>query len=212
MRIVKGNKILQLNKEGLNRLILPYQSVEIDLGTGDGRFVYKKSLENPQIFYIGIDPAEKQLETFSRKTIRKKLNNLLFVVGSIEILPQELLGMADKVYINMPWGSLLESIVKPVEQNLKNLRSLLKLNGTVEIVFGYAKELEPSEAKRLNLPEISLAYLKSAVIPIYEQLGFELLELQEFGTREMRSIQSTWGKSLQLEEKRHFFRILLLKK
>jgi len=211
MRIIKGNKQLNMDKKALTEAVLGYKLVEIDLGTGDGRFVYKKALDNPKVFFIGIDPAEKQLEIFSRKAVRKKLNNLLFVVGSIEILPEELVGIANKVYINMPWGTLLESIVKPVEKSLYNLRSLLKPGGTAEIVFGYAPQLEPSETKRLSLPDVSLDYIKSQLIPVYENLGFKLLELQEFGTRELESIQSTWGKGLKMQNKRHFFRITTVK-
>ena len=32
------------------------EGVIIDIGTGDGRFVYQSARQNPNKFYIGIDP------------------------------------------------------------------------------------------------------------------------------------------------------------
>ncbi len=36
----------------------------------------------------------------------------LYVVAAAEELPQELYHKADKIYVNLPWGSLLEGVVK----------------------------------------------------------------------------------------------------
>jgi tRNA G46 methylase TrmB len=36
---------------------LNFEKNFLDIGTGDGRYVYKSALLNPQSLYIGIDPA-----------------------------------------------------------------------------------------------------------------------------------------------------------
>jgi tRNA G46 methylase TrmB len=41
---------------------VPEQGVIIDLGTGDGRFVYQSARQNPKKFYIGIDPNVRPLQ------------------------------------------------------------------------------------------------------------------------------------------------------
>ena len=48
----------------------------IDLGTGDGRFVFKSAQANPNNLYIGIDPSEKQLQAYSKKINTNRLENL----------------------------------------------------------------------------------------------------------------------------------------
>jgi hypothetical protein len=45
--------------------------VIIDIGTGDGRFVYRSVRRNPNKFYIGIDPNVRPLEKISEKIHRK---------------------------------------------------------------------------------------------------------------------------------------------
>ena len=47
------------------------EGVIIDIGTGDGRFVYQSARQNPNKFYIGIDPNVTPLEKISEKIHRK---------------------------------------------------------------------------------------------------------------------------------------------
>jgi 16S rRNA (adenine(1408)-N(1))-methyltransferase len=44
--------------------------VIVDIGTGDGRFVYQCARENPARFYIGIDANAKPLEKVSMRATR----------------------------------------------------------------------------------------------------------------------------------------------
>ncbi len=63
----------------------------MDIGTGDGRYVYRSARTNPDKFYIGIDVQPKGLEKISEKIHRKPekggLPNVLFVQASVEELP-----------------------------------------------------------------------------------------------------------------------------
>jgi tRNA G46 methylase TrmB len=52
-------------------LDLTGDGVVIDIGTGDGRFVYQSARQNPKKFYIGIDPNVRPLEKISEKIYRK---------------------------------------------------------------------------------------------------------------------------------------------
>ena len=58
------------------------EGVIIDIGTGDGRFVYQSARENPNKFYIGIDANAKPLEKISMKATRK----YFFVVIGLMLL------------------------------------------------------------------------------------------------------------------------------
>ena len=82
----------------------------IDIGTGDGLFVYECARANPNKFYIGIDPNPRPLEKVSKKIHRNPakggLPNVLFLQAAIEDLPSELDEVADELHIHFPWGSL----------------------------------------------------------------------------------------------------------
>jgi 16S rRNA (adenine(1408)-N(1))-methyltransferase len=62
--------------------------VIVDIGTGDGRFVYQSARENPRKFYIGIDPNVRPLEKISEKIYRKPAKggatNALFDQAALE--------------------------------------------------------------------------------------------------------------------------------
>ncbi|OGC78210.1 hypothetical protein A2619_02605 [candidate division WWE3 bacterium RIFOXYD1_FULL_39_9] len=205
MKLVKGNKTLDIDESELDKIIAGFKRTEIDLGTGDGKFVYKSAQRNPEILYIGIDPSEKQLEIYAKRTARKRLKNALFVLGSAEILPNELTGKADKLNIILPWGSLLQLVAKPTQDELKKIKGLLKPHSELIIVFGYSPELEPSEAKRLDLPEITERYIKADVLPEFIKCGFEITKLEKLQSHQLEEFDSTWSKKIRLTSSRPLF-------
>ena len=211
MRSVVGNKIEEINGEKFHELIDNYTRVEIDLGTGDGRFVYKNALSRKDTFFIGLDPAEKQLEIYSKKAVKEKVANLIYVTASFEILPNELKETADKVYVNLPWGTLLENIVKTTENGLNKFLKLLKEKGTLEIILGYARELEPSETKRLNLPPINLGLINDVIVPSFEEQGFHAEEFYEMNKVQLTDVETTWAKKLRFGRDRRIYKIVFSK-
>ena len=124
------------------------KGVAIDLGTGDGRFVYQSACLNPGRFYIGIDASPQPLEKISEKTFRKPtkggLPNVMFVQAAAEALPPELDGVADEVHIHFPWASLLRAVATGDPVVLENLRRICAPGALVEIVLG----LDPAGTKR----------------------------------------------------------------
>lgn len=211
VQIVKGNKKENVTAGSLNDLVKGYKKIIIDLGTGDGRYVYKKALENPTSFLIGIDPSAKQLETFSKKANRKRLENVLFCVGSIENVPHELKGVADELVIILPWGSLLQEIVVPKVETIEKVVELLQPNGEIIIILGYSLDSEPSETERLNLPEIDKKYIEKNMLPVFEQAQLKLHSLQETQKNELKKIGTTWGNKLSFGTDRKIFRLELIK-
>ena len=98
----------------------------IDIGTGDGRFVSASAKANPDKFFIGIDANVKPLEKPSIKATRKPskggLPNALFVQAAVEDLPEELNGLANQIYVNFPWGSLLRAVMVGDQHVLISIR------------------------------------------------------------------------------------------
>jgi 16S rRNA (adenine(1408)-N(1))-methyltransferase len=125
------------------------EGVIVDIGTGDGRFVYRSAEKNPNKFFIGIDANVKPLEKISMKATRKPskggLPNVLFIQAAVEDLPEELNASADEIHIHFPWGSLLSAVALGDEKILASLRKICAPECLLEIVIGIDAERDRSE-------------------------------------------------------------------
>ena len=205
MKIVVGNKLLELSTEALQQKKDKYNDIEIDLGTGNGRYVYKKALDDLSNLYIGIDPVEKQLRKYSRKAVRKDLENVLFVLASAEMLPKELKNTASKLNIFLPWGSLLDYVANFNPKIINEIKQLLKPNGRLRILFGYNKGQEPTETERLNLEKLTAKYLENELLPQYKKAGFKILECKKLNKKELGEFETSWSKKLKYGKPRSMF-------
>ncbi|EKD95337.1 MAG: 16S rRNA methylase [uncultured bacterium] len=207
MKVITGKSIKDVDKNEIENFLKVYKKVEIDLGTGDGRYVYKNAKENSDTLFIGIEPIQKQLENYSRKSQKENITNALYILGSIEFFPEELIGTADKLTIILPWGSLLQSITNPNYEKTALISNILKNKGICEIVLGYSKEHEPNETERLELQNLSVEYLKSTVISMFKKNNLYLTEITSLGKGDLKSIESTWSKKLSFGKNRPLYQL-----
>lgn len=177
------------------------EGVVVDIGTGDGRFVCRSALANPNKFYIGIDANTKPLEKISMKATRKPskggLPNVLFVQAAVENLSEELNAAADEIHIHFPWGSLLSAVVAGQKDVLNSLRRICAPECLVEIVIGIDKERDKSEIERLELPQLSSDYLENVLIPKYQAVGFEILDKGILDSSAWSRLETSWARKLQ---------------
>ncbi|MBI2414390.1 methyltransferase domain-containing protein [candidate division WWE3 bacterium] len=211
MKVVQGSKIKDLDAKGFKELCKNFSEKILDIGTGDGRFVFKNAQQNPHIFYVGLDPNQKQLEIYSKKINKFRLRNTLLILGSIEIFPIELENMFDKIYVHFPWGSLLGGIANAQIDLLKNLVLGLETNGILQIIFGYSSEAEPTQTDRLSLDSIDAKRIKEVIVPAFNKLGLELEKVEKIEKEELSEIETTWGKKLAFGQDRKMFSITLFK-
>ena len=129
-----------IEKPSKNLSPLTGEGVIVDIGTGDGRFVYQSARQNPNKFYIGIDPNVSPLEKISEKIHRKPAKggapNVLFIQAAVEDLPPELDGVADEVHVHFPWGSLLRAVSTGDIEVLSNVRRICSPGALLEVVIG----------------------------------------------------------------------------
>ena len=188
-------------KNSKNLSLHTAEGVVVDIGTGDGRFVYRSAQENPNRFFIGIDANTKPLEKISMKATRKiakgGLPNVLFVQAAVENLPEELNEAADEIHIHFPWGSLLRAVIAGDESVLQSLRRICASDCFVEIVIGIDEERDRSEIERLELPRLSPNYLEDLLIPKYEAAGFEILEKGTLSSSDWSKLETSWARKLQ---------------
>lgn len=164
--------------------------------------------ENPDSLIIGIDPCHKNLIDISAKILKKPekggLSNALFILANAENLPYELTNLVDKIYINFPWGSLLQGIVLFEEKIWNNIKKICKKNTTIEIIFGYNILYDKKEIDRLGLPILGESYLKYNMIPKIQNLGFKIMNIKKVSPKELNNYSTTWAKKLSFGQNRTY--------
>lgn len=173
----------------------------IDLGTGDGRFVYQSARENPQKFYIGIDANAQPLAKISEKIHRNPNKggapNLLFVQAVAEALPLELDGIANEIHVHFPWGSLLRAVATGDAVVLQNLRRVCAPDAVLEIVIGHDPLRDHTELAALGIPALTPDYIATTLVPRYQTHGFPVLDYGVLGPSEWEPLNTSWAKRLQ---------------
>ena len=182
------------------------EGVIIDIGTGDGRFVYESARRNPHKFYIGIDPNTRPLEKISEKIHRKPAKggapNVLFIQSAVEDLPSELDGVADELHVHFPWGSLLRAVATGDVGVLRNLRRVCADEALLEVVIGLDAVRDQSEIERLGLTPLTLDFIDKELTPNYAAAGFELTERGILSATEWAELNTSWARRLQGNERR----------
>jgi len=182
------------------------EGVIIDIGTGDGRFVYQSARRTPNKFYIGIDPNVRPLAKISEKIYRKPAkggaSNVLFIQAAVEDLPAELNGVADEVHIHFPWGSLLRTVAAGEVNVLGNLRRICSSGALLEVVIGLDPRRDRAEFERLEIRELSLQQIDEVLAPKYAEAGFEINERGILPASEWPEFNTSWARRLQQNENR----------
>ena len=172
----------------------------IDIGTGDGLFVYQAARLNPRKFYIGVDanprPLEKVSEKIHRRPLKGGLPNALFVQAAVESLPEELNGVADEVHVHFPWGTLLRGVATGDREVLGNLRRICSAGALLEVVVGLHPHRDRLEMQRLDLQPLSIEYIDLALTPRYRDAGFEITERGVLSPPQWATLKTSWAKRL----------------
>jgi 16S rRNA (adenine(1408)-N(1))-methyltransferase len=186
--------------------------VIVDIGTGDGRYVYRSARANPDKFYIGIDAQAKALGKVSERTHRNPkrggLPNILFVHAPVEGLPPELDHVADEIHIHFPWASLLRAVALGDQDVLAGLRRVAAPGAWLEVLIGLDEIRDSAEAHRLELPPLAEEYVRSTLAPRYAAAGFDVLESGILPVTEWPHIDTSWAKRLQNNRSRRLLFIV----
>ncbi|AUG59025.1 methyltransferase domain-containing protein [Acetivibrio saccincola] len=210
MKVLKGKTTVDFFD--FDKITEGYNSIIVDIGTGNGRFVYKNAKKNPDIFYVGIDPVSENMAEYASKSIKKPskggISNALYVVAAAEEMPRELYNKADKIYVNLPWGSLLEGVVKGNPVILNNIVNISKPSKAhLEIWFTYNDLHEAGEISRRNLPSLSVEYIEKTLFPIYQSCGIDIFQIDIVDNEDLKEFDTQWSKRLGFGRARDVFRI-----
>jgi 16S rRNA (adenine(1408)-N(1))-methyltransferase len=177
------------------------------VGTGDGRVPFVLAARCPERLFIGLDANAAALRERSVRAFRSRTPNLLYVRAAVEALPAELSGVADRVTVVLPWGSLLAAVARPVPGVLAGLCGLCRPGATLTVVFGVDAARDGGEAARLDLPPIDQAYLQGPLAAAYAAAGFTVRSVRPLSPDGLARWPSTWAQRLAHGRERSVFEV-----
>jgi hypothetical protein len=163
--------------------MLGYRTCVIDLGTGDGRFLRHLTEAHPGTFGIGVGACRENLRAASRR----EGANALFVIANTHCLPTELAGLAARVTINFPWGSLLADLLAADPAFMQGLSAISLPGARLEVCLNAAALAETGRS------------LEQGALQIQSNLrahGFCLRPPARLDTHSLRAYPTTWARRL----------------
>jgi len=133
------------------------------------------------------------------KPARGGVPNVLFGRLSLEEAPGDLIGLADRLAVLFPWGSLLRAVAAP-NTALRKLAALGKPGGRVHFLYGYGSE----ESTALGLPELGCGDVLHNLESAYAAAGLQV-EARYAAREFVASVESTWAKKLAFSRRARAF-------
>ena len=201
-----------MDKEGLDKRLSGYPFVHMDIGCGDGKYPYTLAREYKELFAIGIDASGDSMIEYSVRSKKKEAKggapNLLYCISAIEEVPRELWCRGDALTVLLPWGSLLEGMVKGEETILKNIVRLGKGTGTSFMtVFSYSTLHEGHEVEKRELPDLTMDYLEGELKSRYEKSGIDIERVEKVADDFLKDLGTLWAKTLIRGKKREVYQL-----
>lgn len=204
MRILKSGKEIQISDDEFLNKINSYNKVIIDLGTGQGSFVYFNALENKDCFYVGLDSCRESMKKYAIKQFKNKVENLIYVIMNAQNVDKVMENKFSEVYINLPWGSLLQGIF---DEELGIINSISKISKTgcrINICFSYDEKFEKNEIEKRSLPVLNEEYFENQFKKVYDKHNI-VIENIEYIVKDKLNFISKWMKVLTESKSRKFY-------
>jgi 16S rRNA (adenine(1408)-N(1))-methyltransferase len=199
-RVVGKDRVRELSAAELDELRAPAVRTLVDVGTGDGRFVYALASAHPDWLVIGMDAIDEPMGETAHKSMRKPArggrSNVVLLRASIESVPAELTGVADEVSVVLPWGRLLEGIVCPDEVVPRGLASLGRTGATISITLNGEIWVDSTPLRFRDLPDATPERIAEVVAPGFASSGIDIAPARWLSADETKALPSTWARKL----------------
>lgn len=183
MEWIDGTHCRVLDRAMLLTQAAAYPYVWIDLGTGDGRYVAHLATTLPRWLVIGVDACREPL----RKRARTAAPNAIFVIANGLALPDDLNGLAHRISINFPWGSLLRGLVEGEPSLINGLRRITRPDALLEVRVNGGAITELG-----STPEACILRVRS----VLGAAGWCCGQERHLSTHELRTLPTTWARRL----------------
>ncbi len=181
--------------------------MSLDLGTGDGRLPFALARADPERLFVGLDANAACLRERSGRAARRGFDNLVYVRAAVEALPSELAGVADRVTVVLPWGSLLAAVALPSVDLLHGIRAVCQAGATLTVLVGVDPVRDRTELTRLGVVATAGHDLRSRLAEGYAAAAFDITSVRPVGCDELSRWPSSWAPRLAHGRPRSFFEI-----
>ncbi len=204
MRVLNSSKEIEISDENFLCRIRGYKKLIIDLGTGQGSFVYFNAVSNKHCFYIGLDSCGDSMKKYSVKQYKNKVANLIYLVMNVQNIISILENRFSEIYINLPWGSLLEGLFKEEMGVIRSISKLAVTGCLINICFSYDRKIENNEIEKRGLPDIDEEYFNRIFKPMYAKYKLNINAIDYIAKDEVR-FRSKWMNVLSDSRYRKFY-------
>ncbi len=185
METIRGKLSLEMTASDLQQKINDYEKIQLDLGTGDGRFVRCMSEKHADQYFIGVDACRENLHVNSRL----KLSNALFVIASAQALPEEFDGLFSQINVNFPWGSLLVSLLTNDTALITRLQTITHSCAGIDVLLN---------AEACKNAGFELEAGAQQMIRILRRAGWKIKLCLWLDAKDLRVFPSTWARRLAI--------------
>lgn len=198
MEKVEGKRQHPVSSGEIAALASGYQHCLVDIGCGDGRFVLRQARADRACLCVGIDANADAMRESARRAAAKParggMPNAIYIVSSLEALPDDLAGIATRLTIQYPWGSLLRILIEPDRTLLEKIARLAVAGAPFTVLINLSVFDDPGYAARLDMPPLDESRFRERLMPTWAELG---LVVESVATqRESAEASSSWGKRL----------------
>ncbi len=236
---VVGRRVTEVEVGRLLEMAERHGRTVVDLGTGDGRAVIVEAAADPGALVVGIDADARAMAELSRKAAAAPAKgghaNAVFIASGVELLPVELDGIADRVTVRFPWGSLLRGAIGLDPGVSQSIGRLVDPAGTLELALSIVEHDrlgardaaadastdaaitdaaatdagQPADAAfaRLGRPfgEADVERIRS----VFGGLGLRLLDVEPMTREAVAAYGSSWARRLRVGRDRPAWRVRL---
>ena len=199
-RVVGKSRTAVMPVAELAALRETYTNCAVDVGTGDARFAYHLASARPDWLVIGLDALDEPMGEIAYRAARKPARggrpNLVLLRCAIEAIPVDLEQIADEVDVMLPWGALLEGIVRAAPDVVAGIATLARPGARVQVVLNGEIWLDSTPARYEDLPVATPEYVEAEIEPEFRRAGIDLDPACYLTAAEAKALPTTWARRL----------------
>jgi 16S rRNA (adenine(1408)-N(1))-methyltransferase len=199
-RVVGKGRTAMMPASEIEAMRTAFDNCAVDVGTGDAHFAYHLASERSDWLVIGLDALDEPMGEIAYRAARKPARggrpNLVLLRGAIEAIPDELEQIADEVDVLLPWGALLEGIVRAVPEVVSGIATLARPGARVQVTLNGEIWLDSTPARYEDLPVATPEYVADAIEPEFRRAGIDLGPSRYLTAAEAKALPTTWARRL----------------
>ena len=111
-------------------------------------------------------------------------------------LKPELDHIANEIFVNLPWGSLMRGIILADDRVIEAIARLANPGAIVRIILNTRIFDDPIPNEARDLPELTPDYVRLTLAPAFARAHVKIGEVRYLSPEEVGALETTWAKRL----------------